>query len=331
MNSRRGRQFPLSEMLAAVFLFIPFDTASHGYAGKRIFPTTLAIDDPFVMDEFSVLADHFKEPGTDETYATQATTISFEYTARLTRRLGLLLGGAFGHLEPESTDSVNALGNLEVGAKYQCLTDAAHEAIASVGLQTALGSTGISAQGNSFTTLFPAVYFGKGMGDLPASAKHLRPLAVTGIFGAEFPVDSRTATRHTWDNVELTEKTHGDPTILRWGFSVQYSLQYLHAFVSDTGLEAPYNQMIPEVEFAMQSCLNAGCQGEMTGTVNPGLIWFGRYVQLGIAAQIPINARTGNSVGVLALFHLFMDDIFADFFPNRPWPVSFSSDQLDGY
>jgi hypothetical protein len=44
--------------------------------------------------------------------------------------------------------------------------------------------------------------------------------------------------------------------------------------------------------------------------VNPGLIWFGNVVQLGLAAQIPINDRTGNDLGVLALVHFFVDDLF---------------------
>ncbi|MDQ4146678.1 MAG: hypothetical protein M3120_03120, partial [Pseudomonadota bacterium] len=53
-----------------------------------------------------------------------------------------------------------------------------------------------------------------------------------------------------------------------------------------------------------------GCGGETSGTINPGLIWFGNSVQLGVAVQIPVNDRTGNDVGVLALVHFFVDDLF---------------------
>ncbi len=49
-----------------------------------------------------------------------------------------------------------------------------------------------------------------------------------------------------------------------------------------------------------------------TGFVNPGIIWFGKYIQLGIEAQIPINDNSGDGVGVLALFHVFIDDLFPD-------------------
>jgi len=96
---------------------------------------------------------------------------------------------------------------------------------------------------------------------------------------------------------------------LIWGLTVQYSLQYLQNFVEDVGLTRPFNQMISVVAFAMESCLNGACAGQTNGTVNPGLIWFGDYFQVGLAAQIPVNSRTGAHVGVLALFHLFVDDL----------------------
>jgi hypothetical protein len=37
---------------------------AHGLAGKRFFPATIAIDDPFVADELSLpTVSTFKEPG----------------------------------------------------------------------------------------------------------------------------------------------------------------------------------------------------------------------------------------------------------------------------
>jgi hypothetical protein len=72
--------------------------------------------------------------------------------------------------------------------------------------------------------------------------------------------------------------------------------------------------MTPLVELAMETCLDAGCQGRTTGTVNPGLVWFGRYIQLGIEARIPIDDRSGRNVGVSALFHVFADDVLDELF-----------------
>jgi hypothetical protein len=33
-------------------------------------------------------------------------------------------------------------------------------------------------------------------------------------------------------------------------------------------------------------------------------------MEFGIAAEIPINSKSGKSVGILGLIHLFVDDLF---------------------
>ncbi|MFD2273810.1 hypothetical protein ACFS07_29900 [Undibacterium arcticum] len=38
---------------------------AHGFVGKRFFPATIAIDDPFVADELSFVAGHRKLPPED--------------------------------------------------------------------------------------------------------------------------------------------------------------------------------------------------------------------------------------------------------------------------
>jgi hypothetical protein len=75
--------------------------------------------------------------------------------------------------------------------------------------------------------------------------------------------------------------------IIKWEFSVQCKFQYLQSFVRDVGLPTPSNRMIPVVGFAMQTPTDGPQAGHTTGNINPGIIWFGRYVQLGIEAVIP--------------------------------------------
>jgi len=67
--------------------------------------------------------------------------------------------------------------------------------------------------------------------------------------------------------------------------------------------------MIPIVEVSMSTALDRGQSGT-TGTINPGVLWAGQRMQLGIEAVIPVNGRSGNSVGVLAQLHFFLDDLF---------------------
>ncbi|HYX65029.1 MAG TPA: hypothetical protein VE935_12500, partial [Burkholderiales bacterium] len=75
------------------------------------------------------------------------------------------------------------------------------------------------------------------------------------------------------------------------------------------GLPAPFNRMIPLVEFALEKPINRGASG-VTGTVNPGVIWAGRYFQLAAEAIVPANGRTGGGKGILLQVHFFMDDLF---------------------
>lgn len=325
---RKIGNLTLASVMAASSL-LPQAAWPHGFAGKRFFPTTLAIDDPFVMDEFSLLASHIKEPGAGDEPATRSTEVSTEFTKRITPHFGISLGGEFRRLEAQGESAVNGFGNLEVGAKYQFFTSEAHEALASIGLEAEVGSTGDrKAEADGFSTLSPALFFGKGMGDLPEPVKYLRPLAVTGIIGAAIPTEGETVTRHITDEGEIEKEVERNATKLRWGMALQYNLQYLQSFVSDAGLGAPFNRMIPVVEFAMETCLDRDCAGQTTGTANPGLIWFGRYAQLGISAKIPLNDRTGDNVGVMALFHVYTDDLLPDSLgrplfgqstPRPPW------------
>jgi hypothetical protein len=63
-----------------------------------------------------------------------------------------------------------------------------------------------------------------------------------------------------------------------------------------------------------EACLHLGSnrdgKGQTTGTVNPGVVWAGKSLELGIATEIPVNSRSGKSAGVLGLVHLFLDDLF---------------------
>ena len=296
-----------------MLLALPATAWAHGYAGKRIFPTTFEVDDPFVMDEFSVLATYAKESGPEASQAMRTTTLSADYTARILEHWGVTVGGEFRRVEPVGENAMHGFGGLLLGTKYQFFTSNAHETIASIGLDAVVGNTGDPRLGTEdFSILSPMLFWGKGLGDLPARVKYARPLALTGTVGAAFPTKSRTTVPLDRWGTPAANGDNRNPTTLVWGITVQYSLAYLQSYVEEVGLARPFNQMVPVVEFAMESCLNAGCRGQTTGSVNPGLIWFGKYVQFGIAARIPVNSRSGSQVGVMGLFHLFVDDLLED-------------------
>lgn len=286
--------------------------AAHGLAGKRFFPATLAVDDPFVADELSLpLISHIRRPGDADEGSVLETILVGELAKRITPSFGISLGSSLLHQNPDTGKSRTGFGNLEIGLKYQFFKSDVHEAIMAVGLGWEVGGTGSRKVGaESFDVVNPALFFGKGLGDLPESAAFVRPLAVTGLFGIDIPTRASTRTITLTEDGDVNVERERHPNVLRWGFTVQYSLQYLQSFVRDVGLPAPFNRLIPLVEVAFETPLDRGQAGRTTGTVNPGFIWAGRAFQVGIEAVIPTNDRTGRNVGVRGVLHFFLDDLF---------------------
>jgi len=283
-------------------LLFPVSSWAHGFAGQRFFPTTFQVEDPFVSDEFSLLFNHIKDPDA------KTTGIDLEYSKRITPHFGISIGESYQHLDFAEGGSASGFGNLELGVKYQLLTNGPHETILSVGIGAEIGGTGAHSIGaESFSVISPALFFGKGFGDLPESLNFFRPFAITGVIGPNFPTRSGNETVNP-DTGEI--EIERNATTLTWAFSLQYSLIYLQSFVKDVGLGNPFKRMILVTEFPMETCMSADCRGQTTGTINPGVVWAGKFIQLGVAAQIPINSRSGSSVGVLGLLHLYVDDLF---------------------
>ena len=284
---------------------------AHGLAGKRFFPSTLAIEDPFVSDELTLPnVLHIKRRGSGDEPPARETEISGEFSKRITPTFGISLEGGLVHVDPDEGKSLTGFENLEVGLKYQAFTSAAHETILSLGLGWEVGGTGRKATGaESFDVVTPAIFFGKGFGDLPDSLSLLKPLAVTGVVGLAIPTRARTRTvKVEGDEVEVEIERH--PNTVTWGFAIEYSLPYLTSYVRDPGLPSFLRRLIPLVEFEFETPIDRGQGGRTTGTVNPGVIWAGRSFQVGVEAVFPINERTGKNVGVRGMLHFFLDDLF---------------------
>ncbi|MEX3933936.1 hypothetical protein AB4Y32_19370 [Paraburkholderia phymatum] len=276
---KRGT-WPLACCIAAALCF-PALSHAHAIAGDRVFPATMAVDDPGVGDELNLQYGHQRVPGDDGDQS--INTFSFEYDKLITPRLAISVGGAY---VGQNNPTAHGFDNFSVGLKYLLYVNEAHEFMTSIGVNADLGGTGSHAIGESFSTISPTIFAGKGFGDLPDSLAWLRPIAITGEAGPAFTTGA------------------GEPNAFNYGVTVQYSLPYLQQHVRDVGLPQPLANLIPIVEIPLSRS-----QGQTTGTVNPGFIWINRYGQLGIEAQIPINRASGSHVGVLVQAHIFFDDI----------------------
>jgi hypothetical protein len=278
---------------------------AHGFAGKRFFPATLATDDPFVADELSLPTVSRRKTGGGDEPATLETDTSIDFTKRVTPNFGIGLGATYVSQKPDDGPTQHGFDNFAANVKYQFYKSDPHETILSAGVDWDIGNTGAKRIGaESFSTVTPAIFAGKGFGDLPDSLPYLKPFAVTGSVGVAMPTKSSTTAVADDGSVTTTQ----NPSALTVGFALEYSLLYLQSFVKDVGLSEPFNRLIPLVEVSFQRPLDGS--GPTTGTVNPGILWAGRYMQFGLEAIIPMNKATGGKTGVLFQIHFFMDDLF---------------------
>jgi hypothetical protein len=300
----------------AVLLVAPANGWGHGVVGKRWFPTTVAVEDPFVSDEASLVVSHIKGSEGRE------TELEAEISKRLSPNFAIGFGGSYRVIGPSgghddgdgstegpgevSTGTAFGFANPVISLRYQVVREPVHEIAATLALDIAPGGVGARrVEAPSVTTLTPALQVGKGFGDLPDRVEWLKPFAVTGSLGFNL----FTGHSHT---EELDNR-------LEWGVTAMYSIPYLQAFVKDVGIPWPFSRLFPIVEFSGETLLTGHRSGETVAFANPGLIWAGKYLQLAVEAQIPLNERAGRHVGILGMLHLFLDDIAPEVFTWTPF------------
>ena len=288
---------------------------SHEIVGNRFFPATLTIDDPGVNDEMALpTVSAFK---TVDDPSVKQRDISAEFAKRITEDFSVSLMPTWTKIyAPGGPNMTGASGfqNLETTFKYRAFKNVEYEFVMSVGLSIEWGGSGAQGVGvERFTVYTPTLYFGKGFGDLPSSMDWARPFAITGQFGYAIPSTPSTTTASIDpDTGDQSINTEFHPRVFTWGGSLQYSMPYLKSAVVDLGLPDFFNHLIPLVEASLQTPVsNTFSSGTATtGTISPGVIWVGKYYQVGVEALIPINRQSGTSVGVIAQLHLYLDDIF---------------------
>ena len=290
--------------------FYAANALAHGVIGKRFIPSTLTLEDPFPSDEMDLL--NFNRAPKDK--EGRETSVGFEFGKRLTPDFAVGVGWEYIFFNPREPDerSTSGAGNPEFSLKYALFRSVEHESILSVGLAIEAGGVGSKRVADRVTTISPALFFGKGFGDLPDSLTYLKPFSMTGSFAVNNPANRRTGSGD--------DKKH-NPTTLDYGLAVIYSVPYLQSFVKEVGLGAPFDRVFPLVEFNFSTNVSKPDTGRTTAFANPGLMWAGRYVQLGLEAQVPMNNVSGKNVGVRGLVHVFIDDIWPNVFTWTPWGV----------
>jgi hypothetical protein len=304
--------FRIVMAVAASFLFIS-QVQAHGIAGSRLFVSTLLVDDPNVADEASLPTFFWlPQPTENGLPASHSIEANIEFSKRITENFGFSVRSGYSWLRTPGAKTANGWRNLEVGLKYKVYVNPEQEFMLSLGVNREFARTG--ANGTNGATLdnddtgstTPTLFWGKGLGDLPIG--YLRPLAVTGTIGYQFP-DKR---------LKMTgiDPASGDPLFnnglsAQWvgGLTVQYSMRYLASQVKDLGLPEFFNRLTPIAEVAWSSPASQPNRGGTQYLFGVGVNYTAGSYAFGIEALIPGNKQSGSGIGVIAQFHLYFDDL----------------------
>ena len=260
--------------------FLPCAVQAHGIAGDRIFPATIATDDPAAESEASLPTVSWEpNPRNPDGTIPSETDLGAELDVEVLPHFAIGIAPTYSSITAKGNPGGYGFQNTEVSGKYEFYDDAESETIMSAGLVAEIGGTGSKSLGaDTGSTITPTFYFGKGLGDLPDSMALLRPFAVTGTIGFAVP------------------QSRSDSDVFQPGIAIEYSLPYLKSAVKDYSLPDFLNHLIPVVEVPLSYGLNQG-NHELSGTINPGVIYLAETWQFGLEATMPITSANQHGVG----------------------------------
>ncbi len=294
-------------------LAVPTHANAHDTAGARLFVSTLLVDDPGVADEVSLPTFFWLPQSTPSgTPAPQLYQVNVEFSKRITENFGVSLGTGYSWLQTPGAKTANGWQNLEAGVKYKIYVNPEHEFMLSAGVSREFARTGASGTNGAVldnddsSSTTPAVYFGKGLGDLPIG--YLRPLAITGTLGYQIAdkklkvTGTDPATGDLLFNNGLSNQWTG-------GLTVQYSMRYLQSQVKDFGLPEWLNRMTGLLEATWSSPASKPNNGSTQYLFGVGVNYTETNYAITAELLIPGNQQTGSHVGLVAQFHLYLDDL----------------------
>jgi hypothetical protein len=302
--------------LAAAAILAGIGPAStHTVIGQRIFPATLTVDDPGVDDELALPTFTYMDfSSTTYPPVDGAKTYSWNgfYGKRITADLEVSINDSFIH---QINPRLNGWTVIETEVRDQIMVNNEHEFVVSLAFAQEWGNSGttpnvlIATPAFQHTDLTTRAFIGKGFGDL--QTEWLRPIAITGEVQYAVPTVPQV-----FNNGVLTQQF---PTLLTYGGTIQYSLQYMNAYVHEVEGPEFLRHLVFDVEANFTSPVsNIGPSvinavpgtHETTGVVGPGLYYIAHDYELGIYGAFPINQGSGKHPGVFAIVDFFLDDLF---------------------
>ncbi|HUB97050.1 MAG TPA: hypothetical protein VL993_14095 [Stellaceae bacterium] len=286
----------MDRLLLALTLFAALPSLSEAYtaAGDRIFPATIVLpqvapsDDAYLTTSTQPL---YNATGSGSGSRLTDTSVTFDKT--VTERLAIGFTDGWNALDQDGAGNRYGYQNVETMIQYLAVLDPEHELLVSVGADREWGGTGaggIGASPSGATT--PALYLGKGMGDI--AAPWLRPFAVSANLSYSLADTNARADR------------------IGTGLAIEYSIPYLESKVASVDLPDVVRAMTPIVEIFYSTPSSSARGTKTSGIVAPGLNYAGEGWEAGLEMLIPATRAAGSGLGVTAQFHVALDYFFPE-------------------
>ena len=299
---------------SAVFLVVlgcVQSAQAHGIAGNRLFPGTLAFDDPAVSDDFAITTSMNGRlfEGLDVT----DRSVNLAFARLLTPTLSLGMDAGLTRRTWGRVSQTGVIG-ANITLKSEVYRDDLHETLVSASLVYGIGHSGSGRVGaDAPSTIQTGVYFGKGFGDLPEEMSWFRPFGITGGLALEVPTRSGS-TNLTYQRTEgnFTAVQIRNVETLHWGFAIEYSLLYRTSRFTPGRLPdtEPLHQFVPVIELAFDSPRGR----KTTGTVNPGIAYVADTWQVAAELVVPLSRLSGRGFGARVQVLYFIDDLMPSIF-----------------
>jgi hypothetical protein len=277
-------------LIILILIVISNSALPHGYIGKRFFPSAISQDEPFINDKIALPIFYTEGPGQNNQNI-WTTNPKLEYAKTITHYFQASVTGSYLHINNPDGNTENGFDNWEIGVRYNLFLLPQTESIFSVALNSKIGGSGSHQVDSPQTTISPEVLFAQGLGPLPDALKFLKPIG----FSISASPNITTSTS-TVSSVSL-------------GAAIEYDLPYLQQVVAHYNIPI-LDHLVPIVEFPFTVCTQGTCSGLTTGTIDPGIIVYGKYGQVATEAIIPANSKTGSKVGGVIQFYLYLDHVF---------------------
>jgi hypothetical protein len=235
-------------------------------------------------------ADNFFGVEIQSDMHTTGAEFFLEKTLSKRSSVGLIWG--LQQLSTPGRQSAFGTNNLSIFYKYVFLTLQHHELAVAISPSVELTTGNSQVGADNHNRVGGDLLFAKGLGDLPESLRHLRPLAVEGEFGFDHRVDG-FSDQSTFGFVEL-----------------EYSLAYLNEGARSPRSFWSMHDLVPHVELDYNQLLNSGSAGTAPDfRVTPGLTFVSpRFVvKAGVTIAVNGAAPSGDRLAFVGLIGFPLD------------------------